>query len=297
MKKTEIIFIIGHGRSGTTLIDMFLTQQFDAVSVGQIINLEALITSSQTKLCTCGQTINDCQRWGEILRRVSFDGAFKSNPFFASGKRFRQLGVAFSKCLGSRKLVNQTHIDHQISFINAVTDVAGANLIVDSSKNLNRFDALCAIDTPDFDVKAVYVKRSMEGVVSSKQKAKSARVSSSLLAALSWSFQNLISAIYFKKFEGKKIFIEFEDFTVKPEFYFQRIRQELNLELNGQYTSILEPPAMHMIAGNSISRQSQILIERSSKPHRVDWWTMLIDFIIAKPTNIVVAKLCKQHLC
>ena len=146
----KIVFIIGAGRSGSTLLDRTLGHHSLAFSVGEIINLNRELDNNS--LCGCGTNFRCCTFWNEIFKELNsrtginvLDENWKFDISFFHGdrgirRRIYQLKFARS-LLFKRKLRDSiivSHIANQELLYNAIFDKTRCELIVDSSKNLRR---------------------------------------------------------------------------------------------------------------------------------------------------------------
>ncbi len=71
--KNKIVFILGIGRSGSTLLDVTLGSHPKFIGLGEIyatLRNDFNIFNNTTRTCTCGNTVNKCPFWGEVAERV-----------------------------------------------------------------------------------------------------------------------------------------------------------------------------------------------------------------------------------
>jgi len=72
-KKTEkqLIYLTGSGRSGSTLLDIMLSQHSDIAALGEIHRLYLNANKNTAgNRCTCGQSVKDCPFWKEVEREL-----------------------------------------------------------------------------------------------------------------------------------------------------------------------------------------------------------------------------------
>ena len=76
MDAPKVIYIGGHGRSGTTILDRVLAEVTGGFSAGEIHRFwEYGLARDWT--CSCGERLRDCEIWGPVLRQ-SFSEAGRS---------------------------------------------------------------------------------------------------------------------------------------------------------------------------------------------------------------------------
>ena len=62
---TELVYIGGYGRSGSTLLETLLTARPDVLACGEIA---ACLHVEVRRPCTCGETCSDCELWGAFYK-------------------------------------------------------------------------------------------------------------------------------------------------------------------------------------------------------------------------------------
>jgi len=71
--KNKIVFILGVGRSGSTLLDVTLGSHPSFVGLGEIyatLRNDFNILENSTISCTCGNLVIDCPFWGKVAERI-----------------------------------------------------------------------------------------------------------------------------------------------------------------------------------------------------------------------------------
>lgn len=61
----RVIYIIGAGRSGSTLLDTVLASHPDVVGVGELVNLHSAGWTSN-EVCACGKLGTECDFWTRV---------------------------------------------------------------------------------------------------------------------------------------------------------------------------------------------------------------------------------------
>lgn len=73
--KTEIVYIVGLGRSGTTLLDLLLGSHPNFVGLGEVFHFtmpnSRRISETGKIICSCGQTMEQCIFWGPTAAALS----------------------------------------------------------------------------------------------------------------------------------------------------------------------------------------------------------------------------------
>jgi hypothetical protein len=140
MEDPVVVFIGGAGRSGSTLLGQVLGQLTGFVAVGEMVS-RFWAKNLDLHICGCGEPIEECAFWSAVAERT--EGGWHS-PEFA---RTRELQATF----GGSSLVPLLLLlpwqprsvrrkademsEHILRLYRSVADVAGANVIVDGSKD------------------------------------------------------------------------------------------------------------------------------------------------------------------
>ena len=62
MKKIPIIYIVGSGHCGSTLLDIILDSHSKIFGIGELENF------NKESLCACGKELSKCSFWNDILK-------------------------------------------------------------------------------------------------------------------------------------------------------------------------------------------------------------------------------------
>jgi len=136
-----IVYIIGVGHSGTTLLDLLISSHSAVTSVGEAITLSKNLDAR----CTCrARPLRACPFWSEV------DSALQRRH----GLRLHDLDLDADEV--------DVLLAHNRMFYGVVSEVSGGQFIVDSSKRRLRLAAL--LESGQFDVRPIHIIRSPFGV-------------------------------------------------------------------------------------------------------------------------------------
>jgi hypothetical protein len=135
----RVIYIVGMGHSGSTLLDFLLSGHSRITSVG-----EAKTLATKISPCTCRRSLEDCPFWSAVSRRIET----------AVDRTLRGLHV-----LGPEPDFGR---DNGV-FFRAVAQEAGTDWVVDSSKSPQRLKGL--LESQDLEVLPIHLIRDPRGVV------------------------------------------------------------------------------------------------------------------------------------
>lgn len=68
MEKVPVVYILGRGHSGSTLLDLCLGGLAEVESVGEIATLAGAFRRDDA--CTCGERLSRCPYWREVLTQA-----------------------------------------------------------------------------------------------------------------------------------------------------------------------------------------------------------------------------------
>jgi hypothetical protein len=170
--------------SGATLLAMLLGAHPDVTTIGEMSGLISR-NHPETYLCSCGKKIKVCQFWQAVTiamtkRGFEFDVAYFNTKFNRYGplfmRRLREGSVRNSTIDSLRdkilySLPNERRqikaaVARNLALVEAVLEVTGKNVFVDSSKSRLRFKALYQFSP--LDVRVIHLVRRAEGVVASQ---------------------------------------------------------------------------------------------------------------------------------
>ncbi len=66
--KTNIIYLMGAGRSGTTALATFLGNSKEVLTVGEMHQFFEHIADN--KACSCGEPLEKCSFWSKVLQKL-----------------------------------------------------------------------------------------------------------------------------------------------------------------------------------------------------------------------------------
>ncbi len=134
----RVLFLGGVGRSGTTLIERTLATDDRITGLGEVMHLwrRSLVLD---ELCGCGQRFSRCPFWSEVGLRA-FGGWDKINPHRLAElkgcldrvSRVPQLALRAGRRRWRADLAE--YADYYARLYTAAADVAGTDVVVDSSK-------------------------------------------------------------------------------------------------------------------------------------------------------------------
>jgi Sulfotransferase family len=255
---TDVLYLLGKGRSGSTLLSMALGELDGVFAAGELRFFwrRGLV---EDRRCACGQRITGCAVWGAVAERVAdLDAeavARDSEAVFRWGAAPRLLRGRTTGWAPFQRWSAATS-----RLIDAVAAVTGAEVIVDSSKwptdpgVLGRVDAIAPY--------SLLLVRDPRAVAWSWQRTKAhhdleqPREMDRFPAwhsGLSWTTRNVVAGLAARRSPGPRMTLRYEDFTADPVAGLTAIGRFLGRDVDG--TEVLDGRTLrgtegHTLAGN-----------------------------------------------
>jgi hypothetical protein len=162
----RVLFIGGLGRSGTTLLERVLGELPGVTPLGEIIHMWRRDVQDDER-CACGQPFSACPFWTEVGQRA-YGGWGNLDTARVLALQQAVDRTRFIPKLAARKLDPQVaadvaeYVGHYERVYTAAAEVAGAQVVIDSSKNASL--AYCLRWSTGIDLKVLHVVRDARGV-------------------------------------------------------------------------------------------------------------------------------------
>jgi hypothetical protein len=274
----KVLFIAGSGRSGTTLLNNILGQLPDFFAAGELRELwdRGVVKNRQ---CGCGTPFHACPTWNAIIQRAfgGFDLELAQEmsrqiESFRIAHLPRTLVPAFRP--GERGQLAEL-LEHLHALYEAIAEVTGCRVIVDSSKNAAFGYLLTRAGLPGLDV--LHVVREAAATAYSWGQRKEfepghlMRRRPPYTAAAEWDAHNLATELFLAPAADRYRRLRYEDFIAAPRGSVIDILhwlEETTVDL--PFTSELEVDLArdtHAVFGNAVRFQRGLI-----ELHRDDRW-------------------------
>lgn len=233
LEPIDIIYIMGSGRSGSTLLSSMLGSQLNIISAGEVYNYKNLFESavSDKRICSCGEKLDECNYWRKVRQNV-----------------VNNTGHELVDLKDTRPEIFK---ENNFSVFSAIKEISGKSIIVDSSKRHYRLKLL--LKSKLFRVVIVHLIRdaraySYSSLLTARKNGKSDMVFYKKL--MEWQKKNLgIKAIYGRK--PGYIQMRYEDLVSDHASQLSRVTEAFNLPLDGARLFDPEMNESHVFSGNS----------------------------------------------
>jgi len=261
MKKLQVVYVAGAGRSGSTVLDRILGTISGAISANEL-NRIWVDGFEDDKHCACGQAFRECSFWRKVVAEAfgdlrDFDPARMKNIWTTvdHSRHFLQLLAPVKNTSFQKRLTEYRDVLRRLYF--AIAKVSGAEIIVDSSKIPS--GALILKDIPGLDVHVIHLVRDARACVyawqKKKQNAKSGvalRQYTPMRTIMFWMMRNTFASLLATQLPYVRV--RYEDLMKDPQHELQRLLDRLGpfagKRLSFATDAAIALPEYHSISGN-----------------------------------------------
>jgi len=205
-KNFKVLYIVGAGNSGTTLLSRVLGSHDAIRNIGELNNLSRYY--SQELECACGDQLTQCSYWTKINKDlydspISLDRSFKSKlKLLVFFKILGRTGKATSSLQDLNELYKEIFLSEQ------------ENVVVDSSKDVIRLLYMC--NSSPFNIVPVYLVRDGRAYIDSYLQRGG---KSTIKGYLQWLAMNLMTLVVINRVRNShpSIRISYNDLVCNPE--------------------------------------------------------------------------------
>lgn len=253
----RLLYILGSGRSGSTLLDALMNSQADVIGVGEFYNFSKWV--QQNRICTCGQPIRACDFWAPILKSMRKpDGHLRKTGYREAPATFSDLVRVAKSVLAGRNLYRrETDITRTRKLLQEIARASSAQCVVDSSKQVRHL--LASVDSGLVEPYVVHLVRDPRGYIWSRGRRRVIETPAGTVetapvpprrAIIHWLRTNIAAFLIGSAvFKDRYAVVFYEDLARDPERTVQRLRR-----LSGLSPTPKPAPATklsHAIAGNN----------------------------------------------
>jgi len=265
MSRTRVLYILGWGRSGSTVLGNILGEIDGFFSAGELHYLweRSLV---EGRACGCGRDVRTCEVWSEVLARIGVGTSVDADVVVAWLREVlriratpRLLRQRPGATLEPPALASYAALTDRL--YDAVAEVTGARVVVDSSKI--PADAALLRLLPGVDASYVQLVRDPRAVAYSWSRAKeqrdprapaTMRTHGPLDSGVNWSMWNLAAEALAREVGPDRFLrVRYEDLIDDPRETVRRIvtmAREPDAELPFVDDRTVRLGANHTVSGN-----------------------------------------------
>jgi len=262
MAKPKVIYIMGCGRSGTTIMDILLGNHAGFQSVGELNN--APLAWNKDETCGCGLSLRECDIWKNVGSDCFQNDS--TNVHYEILKHQRDIERQVSIVKHVLGLFDRSVIDAYHSYVydtfRILKTSASVHTVIDSSKSIGR--GLALLKNTRLDVQIIHLVRDPRGVFFSFQKKNLVTPTMNILSlALYWNSVNLLASLLKLKFgKNKFLRIRYEDLVTNSDLVITQIENFVGEDLSDVKQKLRDEVPMdrgHLAMGNRVRSQKVAL--------------------------------------
>lgn len=241
----NLIYLLGAGRSGTTLLTALLNSHKEIESLGEMNQFFEFLELD--KNCSCGKNLKLCSKWN--LEKSLTKNLKEKRKYCEKLEKHKNIPFLLIK-----KNTNKKYNEIQKKIFVSIKHTRPSQWYLDSSKYIARY--LLLRNNKNFNAKAIYLVRDPRGVIFSFKK--NVQTSKNALSSIAYyNFINFFAEIVFRK-DKNILKIRYEDLVEYPVNTLSIIYEHI-FEKQEQVTIVDEYYKMpHIVGGNRIKENKQI---------------------------------------
>jgi len=283
-KQIKVIYILGGGHSGSTLLDKILSTNPAIVSGGEIsfycIYRDKVEHPKINRLtrhrCSCQKDLEKCPYWGKIV--TADNGRLKIKKNYTLGENFNVIVELYRR----KKIKKHEVTNSNYDLFKLMLDVKPAQYILDSSKDPRRL--LDLYHDPRIKLFVIHLIRDGRSYAYSYQKPVRKKIGVKqycyLRSLVEWIIINTIAIRQIKKLDAPAVTINYETFCRQPNQEIKKIEKLTNLKFDVNKHN----PEHHSISGNYKTLEMNKPIKLVEKwKNKTPWPKKLMGTIILFP--------------
>jgi len=279
-----ILYIAGRGNSGSTLLDIVLSQLLDFRSCGELLSG---VYRLDTQPCSCGQPMNECSEWMPVDEKNQED-----NKQLFDGIRNRGKFSKIPEAVFNRK-AHKVSLKNEQEYLLTLCGERGG--LVDSSKEISR--SIYLSRGPSQACIVHLIRNPVALIVSARRRVATGKVIKinrrdyhwptpllfilDIFVCTAWVVSSALLYILNSRNRKRYCIIDYDDFTKKP------VQTAVSLALHFQLNHIDKIPSRandnqytvgHLVGGNRMAASGVVSVSnkqdevQAKLPSRIIYW-------------------------
>jgi len=295
--KVKVVYILGTGRSGSTVLDTVLGNHSQMESLGELHRLPRNGWIN-CEFCSCGTRVTECDFWNAV--RTEWEGLnidYSLERYLRAQEsylRFRYLPkLLLRHAISSEDF--KAFVKATENLYLAIAKTNGSSVLVDSSKSPAFALTLCSAE--QLDLRVIHLTRDARGVAYSQKASfekdekagleRDLRPRSVLRTGFFWNITNLLSGFVRTRLgKQQSVRIRYEDFMDDPRDALSRIGDCIEMPLSELADKIEKGEDFtvgHNVAGNRLRMAGSVRLAPDTK------WVRMLS---AKDKSLVWFSTC-----
>lgn len=293
-----LIYVTGRGLSGSTILDIALSQSDNVAGMGEFI-----VGLKKNEKCSCGIKLIECGKWKELFSEKS---ELEEEDFIYLERESRVTNYPkyFFSTNNVFKNISENYLTINSKIIEIKKRSCNADIIVDSSKEVTRG---LILSRGCKDCIIIHLVRDPLKVISStmyhfekgwpfrfmrkKFYNKNAKYLFMIISSFSWLLGNLLIEIAGLYSKGKKVKIRYEDLCAYPDGEIEKVEKKINVDLSSSKAFLKGEKIannVHTVRGNPTRYQNDLLFDknRAVGKHGLNFFQKTLARVIVAPLRI-----------
>ncbi len=257
----RVLYIMGTARSGSTILEILLAHGERCLGVGE---LTAIVQDGfiENKPCSCGAPFDKCTFWGKVKEKLALSPETLQEWAELQHKVEWHTGF-LRQCFGLLSAHEwERYCEYNRKLLQALREISGAAIIVDSSKYAGRALALSRMN--GVDLRVICLTRSPEGLMTSFQKPNKdeQRPKKPWAVFRYYVFVMISLRVAMWKLREERIYtLDFEELLANPVGQIARLATWASMDQGGTQRRLNEREYFdvgHLVTGNRLRRTGKV---------------------------------------
>ena len=261
--RVKVIYLMGAGHVGSTVIDIVLSSHPRIESLGEVSKFHRYgWNRDERRRCACGAVVHDCPFWTRVRERWSeLTGSRDAHRYMFLQPRFERTAAGWLRLLGNRVRSTSAfreYLSGTEALYRSAAETGRSDYVVDCSLTPKR--AYAQVMNPQVELYLIHLVRDGRGVIWSLMKPKERNPeyvpAPPARTTKYWLSANLQSTWVFHHVpDERRLRIRYEDFVLEPRSVLSRIEDMVGEDLSGlvEGNALTNPNSeRHTVAGNRV---------------------------------------------
>lgn len=281
----KLVYLMGAGRSGTTILSLLLGNNRNAKALGELHQLPDYF--SLEKDCSCGKILSSCPFWSEYYPKLhqQFD-----SDIYRQQARELESHRYVAKYFFSPKRAEKfsEYVQANKCMFNKLSEGRGP-VLIDSAKYIGRALALNTVLKDE--IHFIYLVRDPRGVANSFSKNVQTQ-RGWLSSTIYYVIVNCVALITTKTLlRGKVQKIRYEDLLSNPASTLNTLSENLGVDVRDVNQLLISGSSMqtgHVIGGNRLVRKGNVTFSNSDNwKALLPTWKRISIWVLTLPLNLI----------
>jgi hypothetical protein len=271
---------MGTGRSGSTVLEILLSQSGSTFGAGELFNL-LKDGYQKNSVCSCGELFGVCSIWAEIKRRVPIT-INENITLQVESKKLEKHWGCFLSLIGLEN-GSKRYFEFNERILKSLQNVCGTEFIIDSSKYPGR--ALALRKLLGRKIWVIWLTRKPEGILHSFQKPNKdeQKPKRPVIAAVYVAYVTLMGSLVKRQLGQQCLAMKYEDLIEDPIRQMNVIESWSGVDLSHTKKLVSENIDLsvgHLITANRIRKSNSIKLSTEINPINLDLWPTFLKYCL-----------------